>query len=166
MHVRGLPVFVWSVDGGGDGGEPPASPEPKEGSGDPADLGDAGKRAIAAERAARTEAEKRATAAEARAWSLQEDHGRLLARSEVMEDAAAANAELLRAQTVQSAQAVAEALLKQADLAPLDVSGYGTLQERLAEGHDIPDEERALMDRALAENAVIVAQMTPFFDED
>ena len=65
MHVRGLPVFVWSVDGGGDGGEPPASPEPKEGSGDPADLGDAGKRAIAAERAARTEAEKRATAAEA-----------------------------------------------------------------------------------------------------
>lgn len=65
MHVRGLPVFVWSVDGGGDGGEPPASPEPKEGSGDPADLGDAGKRAIAAERAARAEAEKRATAAEA-----------------------------------------------------------------------------------------------------
>jgi len=58
---------------------------------------------------------KRATAAEARAWSLQEDHGRLLARSEVMEDAAVANAELLRAQTVQSAQAVAEALLKQAD---------------------------------------------------
>lgn len=67
MHVRGLPVFVWSVDGGGDGGEPPASPEPKEGSGDPADLGDAGKRAIAAERAARTEAEKRATAAETEA---------------------------------------------------------------------------------------------------
>ena len=65
MHVRGLPVFVWSVDGGGDGGEPPASPEPKEGSGDPADLGDAGKRAIAAERAARAEAEQRATAAEA-----------------------------------------------------------------------------------------------------
>lgn len=67
MHVRGLPVFVWSVDGGGDGGEPPAPQEPKEGSGDPADLGDAGKRAIAAERAARTEAEKRATAAETEA---------------------------------------------------------------------------------------------------
>ncbi|MCA8883714.1 MAG: hypothetical protein KDA50_08205 [Rhodobacteraceae bacterium] len=57
------------------------------------------------------------------------------------------------------------AVLKQADLAPLDVTGYGTLQERLEQGHDIPDEERALMDRALAENAVIVAQMTPFFDE-
>ena len=68
---------------------------------------------------------------------------------------------------VDEAEAVREtvAILKQADLAPLDVSGYGTLDERLAEGHDIPDEERALMDRALAENAVIVAQMTPFFDE-
>ena len=29
---------------------------------------------------------------------------------------------------------------------------------------EIDDEERALMDRALAENSVIVAQMTPFFD--
>lgn len=69
---------------------------------------------------------------------------------------------------VHEAEAVNEtvAILKQADLAPLDVSGYGTLEERLEDGHDIPDEERDLMDRALAENAVIVAQMTPFFDED
>ncbi len=52
------------------------------------------------------------------------------------------------------------AILKQADLNPLDVSGYGTLGERLAEGHDIPEEERALMARALgAENSVIVAQI-------
>jgi hypothetical protein len=67
---------------------------------------------------------------------------------------------------VDEAEAVREtvAILKQADLAPLDVSGYGTLDERLAEGHDIEPEERALMDRALAENAVIVAQMTPFTD--
>ncbi len=55
--------------------------------------------------------------------------------------------------------------LKEAGMAPLDVSGYGTLEERLAEGHDIPDEERALMDRALADNAVIVAQVTPFYEE-
>ena len=68
---------------------------------------------------------------------------------------------------VDEAEAVREtvAILKQADMAPLDVSGYGTLEERLAEGHDIPDEERALMTRALEENAVIVAQVTPFFDE-
>ena len=68
---------------------------------------------------------------------------------------------------IDEAEAVREtvAILKQADLAPLDVSGYGTLDERLAEGHDIPDEEVALMERALAENSVVVAQMTPFFDK-
>lgn len=67
---------------------------------------------------------------------------------------------------VDEAEAVREtvAILKQADTAPLDVSGYGTLEERESEGHDIPDEERALMQRALEENAVIVAQVTPFFD--
>lgn len=62
------------------------------------------------------------------------------------------------------AEAVREtvAVLKQADLAPLDVSGYGTLEERLNHGDEIDAEERALMQRALDENAVIVAQMTPF----
>ncbi|MBT2131599.1 hypothetical protein [Aliiroseovarius lamellibrachiae] len=67
---------------------------------------------------------------------------------------------------VDEAEAVREtvAILKQADLAPLDVTGYGSLDERLAEGHDIPDEERELMARALAENSVVIAQMTPFYD--
>lgn len=55
-------------------------------------------------------------------------------------------------------------VLKEADLAPLDVTGHGTLDERLASGDEIGDDERALMQRALAENAVIVAQMTPFYD--
>ncbi|MDG2058293.1 MAG: hypothetical protein P8J82_13665 [Tateyamaria sp.] len=69
---------------------------------------------------------------------------------------------------VDEAEAVREtvALLKQADTAPLDVTGYGTLAERQAEGHDIDDDERALMQRVLEENAVIVAQVTPFFGED
>lgn len=69
---------------------------------------------------------------------------------------------------VDEAEAVREtvAILKQADLAPLDVSGYGTRDERIAEGHDISDEELALMERAREENAVIVAQMTPFFEDD
>lgn len=63
------------------------------------------------------------------------------------------------------AEAVREtvAILKQADLSPLDVTGYGSLDERLAEGHEIDDEERALMQRALDENSVVVAQMQPFF---
>jgi hypothetical protein len=57
------------------------------------------------------------------------------------------------------------AILKAADLAPLDVTGYGTLEERLADGDEIPEEERALMDRARAENAVIVVEMTPFYGD-
>jgi len=74
---------------------------------------------------------------------------------------------MIYASGIDEAEAVREtvAILKQADLNPLDVSGYGTLEERLAEGHDIDADERALMDRALAENAVIVAQMTPFFKD-
>ena len=65
------------------------------------------------------------------------------------------------------AEAVREtvAILKQAELSVLEVSGYGSLAEREAEGHDISDDDRALMARALEENAVIVAQLTPFFDE-
>ncbi len=82
-------------------------------------------------------------------------------------DEATGGALLCYAAGVDEAEAVREtvAVLKEAGLAPLDVSGYGTLEERLEEGHDIPAEERALMDRALAENAVVVAQMTPFFDK-
>lgn len=66
------------------------------------------------------------------------------------------------------AEAVREtvAMLKQADMAPLDVTGYGTLAERLTEGHEIDDEERALMQRALDEDSVVIAQMQPFFQDD
>ncbi len=74
---------------------------------------------------------------------------------------------MVYASGVDEAEAVREtvAILKQADMAVLDVTGYGTLDERLAEGHEIAPEERALMDRALAENAVIVAQMEPVFEK-
>ncbi len=67
---------------------------------------------------------------------------------------------------IDEAEAVREtvAILKQADLAPLDVSGHGTRAEREEAGEDIDPEEIALMDRAAAENAVIVVQMTPFYD--
>lgn len=56
------------------------------------------------------------------------------------------------------------AILKQADLAPLDVTGYGTLEDRLAEGQEIDEEDRALMARALSENSVIVASTEAFYD--
>ena len=67
---------------------------------------------------------------------------------------------------VDEAEAVREtvAVLKVAEMAPLDVTGYGTLAEREAEGVAVAAEERALIARAGAENAVIVAEVTPFFD--
>jgi hypothetical protein len=73
---------------------------------------------------------------------------------------------MIYASGVDEDEAVREtvAILKQADLAPLDVSGYGTLEDRLKGGDEIDAEERALMQRALDENSVIVAQMTPFYD--
>lgn len=67
---------------------------------------------------------------------------------------------------VDEAEAVREtvAILKQADLAPLDVTGHGTLEERRKSGDEIGDEEVELMERALAENSVVVAQLTPFYE--
>ena len=81
-------------------------------------------------------------------------------------DKATGAALMIYASGVDEAEAVREtvAILKDADMAPLDVSGYGTLDERLANGDEIDPAERALMDRALAENSVVVAQMTPFYD--
>jgi hypothetical protein len=48
-------------------------------------------------------------------------------------------------------------VLREAGMAPLDVSSYGT---REAPDIELGDEEKALMARALAENAVIVASVT------
>lgn len=73
---------------------------------------------------------------------------------------------MVYASGVDETEAVREtvAILKQAGMAPLDVTGHGTLAEREAEGAEIGEEERALMARARDENAVIVAQVTPFHD--
>lgn len=74
---------------------------------------------------------------------------------------------LLYAAGKDEAEAVREAVavLKQAGVAALNVTSYGTTAERLRAGDTIPDEELELMDRALAENAVIVAQKTWFTDD-
>ena len=73
---------------------------------------------------------------------------------------------LCYASGVDEAEAVREtvALLKAAEMNPLDVTAYGTLEDRLADGEEVAEEERALMERALAENAVIVASVEPFGD--
>jgi hypothetical protein len=57
------------------------------------------------------------------------------------------------------------AVLKQAGLAPLDVTAYGTISERRNMGHKIGPEEQRLMAQALSDNAVIVAEVTPFFGD-
>lgn len=81
-------------------------------------------------------------------------------------DKATGGALLCYASGVDEAEAVREtvAILKEADLAVLEVQGLGTLDERRAAGDDIGPEDEVLMQRALDENSVIVAQMTPFFD--
>lgn len=83
-------------------------------------------------------------------------------------DGATGGAMLVYASGKDEDEAVREtvAILKQADLNPIEITGHGSLDERLAEGHEIPDEERALMQRALDENAVIVASSQPLFPED
>lgn len=79
---------------------------------------------------------------------------------------ATGGAMLIYASGVDEAEAVREsvAILRQAGLAPLDVQGHGTVEEREAAGDEITPEERDLMQRALDENSVVVAQMTPFYD--
>ncbi|VDC21275.1 hypothetical protein [Pseudogemmobacter humi] len=81
-------------------------------------------------------------------------------------DKATGAALMCYASGVDEAEAVREtvAILKEADLAPLEVQGLGTLDERQKAGEEIGAEEIALMERALAENSVVVAQMTPFYD--
>ena len=55
-------------------------------------------------------------------------------------------------------------LLKQADMNPLDVTGYGTIKERQFDDQQLSDEEKCLMAQAKEENSVIIAQITPFFE--
>jgi hypothetical protein len=73
---------------------------------------------------------------------------------------------LCYASGVDEAEAVREtvAILKQADMAVLEVQGLGTSEERQAAGEEIGEEEFILMARAAEENAVVVAQVTPFTD--
>ena len=87
-------------------------------------------------------------------------------KNDGLPDGASGAALMCYASGVDEAEAVREtvAILKQADLAPLDVTGYGTIDDREADGQEIEADERELMQRALDENSVVVAQMTPLYD--
>jgi hypothetical protein len=75
---------------------------------------------------------------------------------------------LCYASATSEAEAVREtvAVLKTAGLAPLEVTAHGTRAERESAGETIDPAEIALMERAEAENAVIVAEVTTFDDDD
>ena len=69
---------------------------------------------------------------------------------------------------VDEQEAVREAVatLRHSNMAPLNVVGYGSIQERLSNGHEIDPEEKQLMERAVRENSVIVADVMPIFGND
>ncbi len=64
-----------------------------------------------------------------------------------------------------SAARDAAAILKDAGLAVLEIEGLGSRAERETAGETFEPEDIALMERAAAENAVIVALMEPEYGE-
>jgi hypothetical protein len=54
------------------------------------------------------------------------------------------------------------AVLRQADLAPLEVEALGSVADREAAGEVLADDDLVLIRRALQENAVIVSQVEVF----
>ena len=55
-------------------------------------------------------------------------------------------------------------VLREAEMAPLEVESYGSRTERETAGEEINQEDAALMQRALDENAVLVVSVTTFDD--
>ncbi len=66
---------------------------------------------------------------------------------------------------IDEAEAVRETIniLKLSKMAPLSVTGYGSVKERTDQGHDIDDKEYDLMEKAKKENYGCHLQITPFW---
>ena len=107
---------------------------------------------------------RRAPLAEPRVWTLLVQVGR--SPDDGLPDGATGAALLCYASGRSEKNAVDETVnvLRQADLSPLEVESLGTMEERQEAGEEIGEEDLALMRRALAENAVIVAQVETFDD--
>ncbi|HET7409643.1 MAG TPA: hypothetical protein VFJ13_05540 [Paracoccaceae bacterium] len=97
-------------------------------------------------------------------WTLLVQLGR--AEGDGLPDGATGAALLCYASGRSEKNAVDEtvAVLRQADLSPLEVESLGTVEERRQAGDEIGAEDLALMQRALDEQAVIVAQTEVFYD--
>ena len=67
---------------------------------------------------------------------------------------------------IDEAEAVRETIniLKVSKMSPLSVTGYGTVEERVDEGHEISENEYELMKKAKNENSVVIAEITPLFE--
>ena len=68
---------------------------------------------------------------------------------------------------IDEAEAVRESIniLKLSKMAPLSVTGYGSVKERTDQGYDIDDKEYDLMEKAKKENSVVICKITPFFGD-
>ena len=49
-------------------------------------------------------------------------------------------------------------------MSPLSVTGYGTVEERIDEGHEIEEHEYELIKKAKNDNSVVIAEITPLFE--
>jgi|SRR5690625_1335960 len=107
---------------------------------------------------------RQAERGKARVWTLLVHLGR--SEGDGLPERATGGALLCYASGTSEKNAVDEtvAVLRQAKLSPLEVEAMGTLEERQESGDEIGAEELALMQRALDENAVIVAQ-SEFFED-
>ena len=67
---------------------------------------------------------------------------------------------------IDEAEAVRETIniLKLSDMSPLSVTGYGTVEERIDEGHEIEEHEYELIKKAKNDNSVVIAEITPLFE--
>ncbi len=57
-------------------------------------------------------------------------------------------------------------LLREAGLNPLEVTNYGTVNERRDEGYEFSSDEEELVEEALREDAMIIIEKQVFYDED
>lgn len=56
-------------------------------------------------------------------------------------------------------------ILKDAGLNPLDVESHGTIEEQRADGVELGQDEIDLIERARAENSVVVAQKEAYYED-
>ena len=67
---------------------------------------------------------------------------------------------------IDEAEAVREtiAVLKISGMSPLNVSGYGSIKERIDEGDDLDDHDYEFMEKALKESAEVISEISPVLD--